>query len=620
MTSVLKVRNPPSLSSAPPFRPIHGMLRTMSRRVGLLISLGIVLLVLAGTGLWAVSGMAPEDGPERELEIVVPFTETTWWLTRWADNQIECVINTDHDNLPTHNEVFAYCGRSLYDEWVGTPLCPQAEAGEPTDVCRGLYLFLASKQPLEKTILIELPRPSVTLTLADCELVAPANRCERIPELVFTGDEPLPNERITAIHWQLAGEEYSCDDPTCTFPLPFTGLDGEELTFWAESSYGDTTEEFTAQVRVVDEGAMGAATEGQGWFVDVLSSQWRGGEIASCAAVWEAFPPVGLPPDWLSTPEELDELSTGLPYVYLAGRLIAQGAVDASSCPAGGLSDNGTANTCGLEQAREMVNEWQDRFDAIILDVARETTVPAQLMKKLFALESQFWPGVLIPEEFGLGQMTELGADATLLWNTSFFADFCPLVLEESACAGGYLHLEEKEQALLRGALAARTDARCPTCPLGIDLTHAEFSVEVFANTLLGNCEQAGRVVRNTTDRKPGEVSSYEDLWRFTLVNYNAGPGCLAQAMNTTWRADRVLNWANLSSRLEAVCENAVEYVDQIAREPTPTPTATVPVTATATQVLSPTPDPQATATPPGPYPPPVSPSPPPVSPYPPPS
>jgi hypothetical protein len=73
---------------------------------------------------------------------------------------------------------------------------------------------------------------------------------------------------------------------------------------------------------------------------------------------------------------------------------------------------------------------WQNRFDNLILEVAQETGVPAQMLKKLFARESQFWPALFRQDsDIGLGQLTEDGADTTLLWNASFFEQFCPLVL-----------------------------------------------------------------------------------------------------------------------------------------------------------------------------------------------
>jgi hypothetical protein len=341
-----------------------------------------------------------------------------------------------------------------------------------------------------------------------------------------------------------------------------------EVEFWADSSFGDSSEHFTAQVRVIDSGVSGSPGM-DGWYVDILSSQWRGAEIASCAQVWHAFPPLGGPPAWLLTPEVPELLATDISYSYLAGRLISEGLVDASSCSSSGLLSNGYADACGLELARPLVDEWQNRFDLQIIDVAQETGVPAQLMKNIFAQESQFWPGVFrVPNEFGLGQLTDNGAETILLWNSSFFDQFCPLVLDQIACQGGYLNLDPESQAILRGSLALTANADCPTCEAGIDLTNAEFSINLFANTLLANCEQVAQIVYNATGQLAGEVSSYEELWKFTVANYHTGPGCLSYAMYTAWAARATMDWEQVSDYLTEPCESVIPYVANVVSIP----------------------------------------------------
>ena len=67
------------------------------------------------------------------------------------------------------------------------------------------------------------------------------------------------------------------------------------------------------------------------------------------------------------------------------------------------------------------VTAWQNQFDEIILNVARDTGVPAHLLKNMFAIESQFWPGASNKTDIGLGQLTPEGADTTLMWNPPFF-------------------------------------------------------------------------------------------------------------------------------------------------------------------------------------------------------
>jgi hypothetical protein len=231
------------------------------------------------------------------------------------------------------------------------------------------------------------------------------------------------------------------------------------------------------------------------------------------------------------------------------------------------LIPDGSANACGVEASRPAVAEWQNQFDELILNTANTTSVPARLLKNLFARESQFWPGVFrVNGDAGLGQLTEDGADTTLFWNPSFFTQFCPLVLSSDTCGQGYAHLDTTEQALLRGALVGSVNATCEDCPLGIDLSQADFSVTVFAHTLLANCEQAGRIVRNYTSQAPGASVTYEDMWKFTLVNYNAGPGCLGDAIEGADGQGAELTWENISAYLPGICTGAIDYVNDISQ------------------------------------------------------
>ena len=67
------------------------------------------------------------------------------------------------------------------------------------------------------------------------------------------------------------------------------------------------------------------------------------------------------------------------------------------------------------------------------------------------------------------------------------------------------------------------------------------------------------------TAQSPGALTSYEDLWKFTLVNYNAGAGCLSLALGETIGNNQEINWENLSSNLTVVCMGAKDYVDDIS-------------------------------------------------------
>jgi len=506
----------------------------------------------------------PPPGPDRYTVITVDYTAYTWWMANWSHNEVVCAVVADHEGPPTPKEVYRNCGQTIYNKWVSQPPCIKPEKSQ---ACIGYYVFPVFEQAATKEIPAKLPEAAAWLTLENCSSVSSTSTsmCETLPNLVITGQEPLPNESITRIEGTLNGVVFACDAATCSVPLTATDVKGVQVKFWAYSTYGDSSPIFTGQVRVIqsDQGDPDQLY----WYVDMLSSQWQGQPVATCSDSWEVFPPVGGAPDWLSTPTETEELSSDIPYTYLAANLILQGAVDASACPDGGLIPGGGANTCGVEAARPAVTEWQNQFDTLILNTAQTTGVPARLLKNLFARESQFWPGVFrINGDAGLGQLTENGADTTLFWNPSFFTQFCPLVLSSDACSVGYAHLAPDQQAMLRGALVGSVNATCEDCPLGLDLSQADFSVTVFAHTLLANCEQAGRIVRNFTGKAPGVSVSYENMWKFTLVNYNAGPGCLGDAIEGARGKGLELTWENVSPYLPGACTGAIDYVNDISQ------------------------------------------------------
>ena len=532
-----------------------------------------LLLVLAGSvfvsssrGVAAPSQSPP--GPDRFSVTTVDYTKYFWWMIHWNETEVECAIEVDHEGMPTPGDIYVDCGENLYDKWIKQKPCTELDVS----LCSGFYLVQVDSQPAQKQISTKLQAPIVQVTLENCNPVytSSTNICESEPILVLTGIEPLLGYEITGIEGLYGGQSFNCG-PVCRLQLPVTGEDIFKLQFWAYSSYGDSSDVFEAQLRVAmhDEGNPDQPVY---WYVDVLSSQWAGVPVATCVEAWGVLPPIGGPPEWLSTPTDSETLGTQIPYTYLAANLIRNGAVDASMCADGGLlpDPSGGANTCGMEIARPAVNGWQNQFDEIILNVAKDTGVPAHLLKNLFAIESQFWPGNT-KNDIGLGQLTEQGADTALMWNPPFFKQFCPLVMDSETCGKGYLYMGEENRSYLRLALISAVNAKCETCPLGIDLERAKFSIGVFAHTLMANCEQASQVVWNYNGKKsPKDLGiTYEDMWKFTLINYNAGGGCLASAFEDANEEKASLTFEGVSPYLAPACSGASEYVNQISGTPT---------------------------------------------------
>jgi len=540
--------------------------------------LGLMSSLLFKTGsVYAASArqQPTPSGPNRYTSMTVDFTLYEWWIVAWEDNEVQCSFWADHEGLPYDSDIISACGQAFFDKWQAKSApCDKENITE----CRGFYLLNAGSKPAQKDVPVILPPPVVWVSVEGCE-PDPDGWCTKQPLLVLTGEEPLPNESITKIHGSIGADPFTCPKSPCKFKLKETVPEGIHFQFWADSTYGDTSKLFTGILRVLsDKGQPGRLVPRL--YVDVLSTQWTGQPAASCAQVWESFPPPNGLPNWLTTPQVSDDLQSNIPYAYLAANLISQGVVDATACPGGGLLPDGSANACGMDAAKPAVDKWQNQFDKLIFQMAQENEVPAQLLKNLFSRESQFWPGVFRNgKDIGLGQLTEDGADTALLWNPSFYNQFCPLILTKHVCeTTGYANLKAKQQALLRGALVHSVDASCTDCPLGLDISRANFSVRIFAHTLLANCEQAGKIVENVTGQKPGRTVSYEDLWRFTLVNYNAGPGCLSDAVDAAYSANGEVNWDSVSALLEPTCQGAIRYVNDISMvggqpEPTQTPT-----------------------------------------------
>ncbi|GIV66761.1 MAG: hypothetical protein KatS3mg047_1154 [Bellilinea sp.] len=292
-------------------------------------------------------------------------------------------------------------------------------------------------------------------------------------------------------------------------------------------------------------------------------------EITTCAEIWSVPElPLNLPLV-LEYPRSVEELYTEYNYYYLAAMLIQNKVVDASQCPYNGLQSATTANQCGVEVARPAIIEWQNQYDSKIFETSVKHGVPARLLKKIFAIESQFWPAIYIDIlESGFGQLNDTGADALLLYSPYFYAQFCPLILHPRTCDQGYLGIPESARALLRGALVRQVNATCAECPQGVNRQRALSSIPIFAEVVKANCSQINQIVQNTTNQKAGQVADYVDLWKLTMANYNAGPGCTARAIESAWKEEGELTWTIVASYFTSKeCQSAPFYVSDIFKD-----------------------------------------------------
>ena len=248
-----------------------------------------------------------EDESVRQGQVLVSYTRYKWWLIRWVDNLILCTVYADQEGLPTGDNIFDSCGKDIYETWKETAPCTR----DAKD-CAGVYLHLISQEPAERTIIIEYPPPIVEVELVNCPRITGDNLCDRLPGLQISAQEPIPGEEITAVRGFYNGKPFYCPGSACEVPLTPTPIQGITIDFFVESSFGDVSETFKAFARVVDSGTS-ADPNRRGWYVDILSDQWAGRPAPTCAQIWDTFPPIGEPPDWLSTPAVPELLATQKP-------------------------------------------------------------------------------------------------------------------------------------------------------------------------------------------------------------------------------------------------------------------------------------------------------------------
>lgn len=269
--------------------------------------------------------------------------------------------------------------------------------------------------------------------------------------------------------------------------------------------------------------------------------------------------------DWLSSPPGASDLASDRSLAILAGRLIFNGLVDASSCPDGGMLENGAASPCGEIIARDAVIVWQNQFDAEIFKVATENNIPPFILKQIFIKESQFWPATYMNPtyggEYGLGHVTLMGADTLLSWNRSFYKTLCNENFNEETCKKEYVFQDASIKNSLQGLVVTSMNADCAYCVGGVNLEKARNSISITAAMLIANRNHVQWLIRGISSASLTE----RNTWRYAIASYNAGPGCITKAVYNSRTLGSPLEWKNVSRSLLKECEHAVEYVDFVA-------------------------------------------------------
>ena len=257
---------------------------------------------------------------------------------------------------------------------------------------------------------------------------------------------------------------------------------------------------------------------------------------------------------WVYVPESADELYTEDPLYFLAGQLIINKVVDASYCPAGGLTLNGYANACGMAASLDTVIIVQNLVNEPILQAFIDVGTPPVMLKQLIRYESQFWPGIQDEIHYGYGHITNIGIRNAMQWNPDLYAKVCPAGVD---CVTDWLIADDILNSLV---------ATCPTCPYGVNLNVAYRSVDILAETLLGYCFQTAQMVYNATGWHSSVAVDYGTIWKLTLMNYNAGTQCTYDTIVKTFEfTEGPMRWSDVSANVSGdACIRGLAYANQI--------------------------------------------------------
>jgi len=414
---------------------------------------------------------------------------------------------------------------------------------------------------------LNLTAPPIASSLTLYAFIRAPNGPVARPYVLLTAFASIPRTGSVFITGFADNQEFICTTTPCVLYLqPGT----TRFVFRAYSDTGETSDEVIASVRV--------SQVENGFLVVIESISQFTVFTDSCSLVWGLDNAEEV--SWDNFVQFPYQINTRKTLHYLATQLLLTGIVDASDCPAGGLSIGLEWPTaCGLERATSKMIEWQNQYDDYIWLVSRDDGIPPKILKTLLEIESQFWPGNqrFYVDEIGLGQVNQLGMDVLLRRDPALYQKFCATVLSD--CTRPYLSLEPIQQAMIRGAVVSSMDATCPTCPNGVDLAKAKESVLLIGKLLEANCQQVEAILDEVIVPDPdadaatataavatlaagGDTSAttYEDLWRFTLSSYHNGSSCLRDAIQTVRKAHLPVTWENVSQEL--TCRGGADYVD----------------------------------------------------------
>jgi hypothetical protein len=284
--------------------------------------------------------------------------------------------------------------------------------------CPSHVVNLQSIRPETDRVLSAKAQIGISIEVKNCPVWG---YCSDVPQLVFDLINTDDDTSNYTIYVMVGKKIYEYPGDSARMDVRETSSSGVSVTYWAESNTTAVTlHESSFHMKFIP--------SGNRYLFELLGDQWID-QIPGGALVWEMFPLSELSDDgWAQIITDPNDLNTSVDYALLAGRLIWGGIVTPGSCPNRGLLANGAADTCGLEAAHDQVVEWQNKNNEDIMQAALTAHVPARLLKGVIGQESQFYPKWNLPEEYGLGMLTQRGVDMLLQWNEDYYMNKCSMI------------------------------------------------------------------------------------------------------------------------------------------------------------------------------------------------
>lgn len=481
---------------------------------------GLFLLAL----LLAPGSAAAGGGTDRQVTQQQDAVKYIWVVGSW-DFESCRILTDDLEFVPQYADIAALCGiettRLLNDGII--------------------WLYYLGEYHYTANVIVELPPIEIKT-----DYIAGA--------AVVTAADPLPGQRITRIEALINGAPAVCDDYNgtpgpagslrCSFPINRAPV---LFSAYAVSSYGDNSKSVTMRIgnRINSDPVFSAAAVNQFMVIgDIAYTQYN--PYFDIPLRWGVLPGPDPVPWWLRTAGNV-ELITSHSYYYLAGQILLAGRLDGQNCYNYGL-DGDYANQCGLTLAADLVTEYQNAYNGEIMAAADRYGVPAALIKRVIAVESQFWPGALGQAgENGLYQLTRDGADTILRWSGVTYLEICGLYFD--TCQDiPYDNLESWQRDLLANHILSDPN-----------------NIDYLAAALKANAYQVDRLIDNILGiEDPGQYFDYVDLWRMAVINYHTGATVTAAIMQQLIQRQDPITWDNYAAALERVQASGSGYITRI--------------------------------------------------------